>query len=193
MGALLGFHASPLAHVSDRPSQIQVLRVLLRSSRVPSLARLMDSSGVIPWSMRLPLGVSRMEGLIAEKDEWWSWDLLGTALEILSNVLVLTEKRKRRRKRRRGRSGEEEGREEEEEEVEEGEEEEEEGDGDGEESLNAHTLRLSSLAHACVHLLRKSAMVLARRSSIHRSSTQMSSREGKKFYPILDDIISSFD
>ena len=145
MGAMISFHASPLANVSDRPSQEHVLRVLRKAVHIPSLARLMSTSGVVPWLQRLPSGVGRLDGNGGGGGgggsgdggggsggvEWWSWELLSVALDMLECLLALTEHRAEHRA-------------------------EEEEDDDEEESLNVHRMRLSSLSHACVHLFRKS-------------------------------------
>jgi hypothetical protein len=159
MGAMLSFHASPLADVSDRPSRTQVLRVLKSASSVPSLARLMDTAGVVPWLQRLPSGMgvvpssSYSSGSNSKKKgskgkasvkKTWSWDHLSIASEMLSNVLNLTEIYLKTEEKKL------EDEEEAEEEAEEQEEEER-----VEESLNVHSLRLSSLLYALVDLFRR--------------------------------------
>ena len=116
---------------------------------------------MIPWLQRLPSGVGRLDQ-VHPAVEWWSWELLAAAVEMLGSILSLTENRGSSLHNTDG--------------GEDGKEDGEEDGEEGEESLNVHRMRLSSLAHACVHLFRKTIQTFHRsRLSKHDSFSLLSS------------------
>ena len=54
MGTVLAFHASLLASRADKTAQRQIIQIVRKAAKQPLLARLLCSSGLVPWTQHLP-------------------------------------------------------------------------------------------------------------------------------------------